>query len=164
MTEADVEIIVERARNKYAGQRPRIISDNGAQFMSKDFKSYIRLTGATHVKTSPYYPQSNGKIEPWHKTAKNATVRSVRPRNIEHARQMIAEFVENYNETRLHSGLGYITPFAARNGEQAAIFEARTAKIQQAQSQRKTRSQAQQASSDIDAILVDKLQPQFDAA
>jgi transposase InsO family protein len=142
MTEADVEIIVERARDKYPEQRPRIISDNGPQFISKDFKSYIRLTGMTHVKTSPYYPQSNGKIEAWHKTAKNATVRSVQPRNIEHARQMIAEFVKNYNETRLHSALGYITPFAAMNGEQTAIFEARAVKIQQAQSQRKIRSQA----------------------
>jgi transposase InsO family protein len=45
-------------------ERPRIITDNGPQFIAKDFKEFIRIAGMTHVKSSPYYPQSNGKIEP----------------------------------------------------------------------------------------------------
>jgi putative transposase len=68
MTESDVECILERAREGYPRERPRIISDNGPQFVAKDFKEFIRLTGMTHMRTSPYYPQSNGKIERWHKT------------------------------------------------------------------------------------------------
>ena len=48
-----------------------MISDNGPQFIAKDFKEFIRITGMTHVRTSPYYPQSNGKIERWHKTLKS---------------------------------------------------------------------------------------------
>jgi putative transposase len=48
------------------GVKPRIISDNGPQFIAKDFKEFIRISGMTHVRTSPYYPQSNGKIERWH--------------------------------------------------------------------------------------------------
>jgi transposase InsO family protein len=47
-----------------------VISDNGPQFIAKDFKEFIRLTGMTHVRTSPYYPQSNGKLERYHKTIK----------------------------------------------------------------------------------------------
>jgi len=42
-----------------------MISDNGPQFIAKDFKEFIRVTGITHVRTSPYYPQSNGKLERW---------------------------------------------------------------------------------------------------
>jgi len=68
MTETDVECILARARERYPDERPRIISDNGPQFVAKDFKEFIRLTGMTHVRTAPYYPQSNGKIERWHKT------------------------------------------------------------------------------------------------
>ncbi|MCP4600156.1 MAG: transposase family protein, partial [Proteobacteria bacterium] len=62
MTEADVEIIIQRAREMFPGQKPRIISDNGLQFIAKDFKEFIRICGMTHVRTSFYYPQSNGKM------------------------------------------------------------------------------------------------------
>jgi putative transposase len=44
------------------------MSDNGTQFIAKDFKEFIRISRMTHVRTSPYYPQSNGKIERWHKS------------------------------------------------------------------------------------------------
>jgi putative transposase len=57
MTEAEVEIILQRAKERFPDARPRIISDNGPQFISKDFKEFIRISGMTHVKTSPYYPQ-----------------------------------------------------------------------------------------------------------
>ena len=63
MTEAEIEIILQRAREKFPGVTPRIISDNGPQFIAKDFKEFIRICGMTHVRTSPYYPQSNGKSE-----------------------------------------------------------------------------------------------------
>src|ERR1700730_7141389 len=61
MTEADIEVILERAKELHPEARPRIISDNGPQFIAKDFKEFIRISGMTHVRTSPYYPQSNGK-------------------------------------------------------------------------------------------------------
>jgi len=70
MTEAEIETIIQRARERHPDARPRIISDNGPQFIAKDFKEFIRICGMTHVRTSPYYPQSNGKIERWHKTLK----------------------------------------------------------------------------------------------
>jgi putative transposase len=61
MEEIDVETILQRAREKFPNEHPRIISDNGPQFIAKDFKEFIRIAGMTHVRTSPYYPQSNGK-------------------------------------------------------------------------------------------------------
>jgi len=53
MTEAEIEVILERAREKYPEAKPRIISDNGPQFIARDFKEFIRIAGMTHVRTSP---------------------------------------------------------------------------------------------------------------
>jgi transposase InsO family protein len=57
MKEADVELTVQRAREKYPEARPRVITDNGPQFIARDFKLFLREAGMTHVRTSPYYPQ-----------------------------------------------------------------------------------------------------------
>ena len=72
MTEADIEIILQGAKEKCSEARPRVISDNGPQFLAKDFKEFIRISGMTHFRTSPFYPQSNGKIERWHKSLKES--------------------------------------------------------------------------------------------
>lgn len=79
MAERDVEIVLERARERFPGARPRIISDNGSAFIAKDLKVYIREAGMTHVRTSPYYPQSNGKIERFHRTIKADAIRRFVP-------------------------------------------------------------------------------------
>ncbi|MGA2702320.1 MAG: transposase family protein [Isosphaeraceae bacterium] len=60
MTGANVETIIQRASERYPDARPRIISDNGPQFIARDFKDFIRICGMIHVRTSLYYPQSNG--------------------------------------------------------------------------------------------------------
>jgi putative transposase len=58
MRETDIEVILQRAKERYPDVKPRIISDNGPQFITRDFKEFIRISGMTHVRTSPYYPQS----------------------------------------------------------------------------------------------------------
>jgi hypothetical protein len=58
MTEAEVETIIQRARERFPNARPRIISDNGPHFIAKDFKESIRICGMTHVRTSPWYPHT----------------------------------------------------------------------------------------------------------
>ena len=97
MTEADIEIILQRAKEPYPEARPRIISDNGPQFIAKDFKEFIRISGMTHVRTSPYYPQSNGKIERWHKSLKGECIRPGTPLSLEDARLLVEGYVEHYN-------------------------------------------------------------------
>lgn len=147
MTETDVEIIIQRALEKYTGAKPRIISDNGPQFIAKDFKEFIRITGLTHVKTSPYYPQSNGKIERWHKSLKTSCIRPGTPLDVEQARRLIAGFVEYYNTVRLHSAIGYITPQDKLLGNDKAIFAARDQKLAEARLQRKIKRNNQPAHS-----------------
>ncbi len=138
-TEGDVEIIIQRAREKYPEAKPRIISDNGPQFIAKDFKEFIRLCGMTHVRTSPYYPQSNGKIERWHGTIKRECIRPGTPLSLEEARRLIAGYVEHYNTVRLHSAIGYVTPKDKLEGREKEIFAARDSKLEAAREARKKR-------------------------
>ena len=130
-------MIIERARERFPGVNPRIISDNGPQFMAKDFKEYVRLCGMTHVRTSPYYPQSNGKIEAWHKSLKKECVRPSAPRSYEEAQKAIASFVDEYNNRRLHSGIGYITPADMLAGRQSEIHRIRDERLEKAREDRK---------------------------
>ena len=147
MTEADIETILQRALEKFPSAKPRIISDNGPQFIAKDFKEFVRIAGLTHVKTSPYYPQSNGKIERWHKSLKADCIRPGTPLDIDQARRLIAGFVEHYNTVRLHSAIGYITPQDKLLGKDKAIFAARDQKLASARLQRKINRQNQPAHS-----------------
>jgi hypothetical protein len=132
MREGEVETIIQRAREQYPGVTPRIISDNGPQFIAKDFKEFVRVCGMTHVKTSPYYPQSNGKIERWHRTIKGDCIRTQTPLSLEDAQRLVAGYVGYYNRTRLHSAIGYVTPKDKLDGKEKAIFAERDGKLEAA--------------------------------
>ena len=142
MTERDVEIILQRAREKFPNAKPRIISDNGPQFISKDFKEFIRISGMTHVRTSPYYPQSNGKLERYHKTIKETCIRVRTPLSLQDARDIVADFVDQYNTRRLHSAIGYITPKDKLQGRAETILAGRHAKLAAAREARKLKRKA----------------------
>jgi putative transposase len=137
MEETDVETIIQRARESVPTATPRIISDNGPQFIAKDFKEFIRIAGMTHVKTSPYYPQSNGKIERWHKTLKGDCIRTRVPLSLDEARRIVAEFVAHYNTVRLHSAIDYVTPKDKLDGREKDILAARDRKLAEARERRK---------------------------
>ena len=145
MTEADIEIILQRAREKHPDKKPRIISDNGPQFIARDFKEYIRESGMEHVRTSPYYPQSNGKIERWHQSLKRECIRPKCPLSLEDARRIVGEFVTHYNTKRLHSAIGYITPKDKLDGSEKEIFAERDRRLCEARELRKARRKEQKA-------------------
>jgi putative transposase len=152
MTEQDVETIVQRAREKFTGVTPRIISDNGPQFVAKEFKQYVRLCGMTHVRTSPYYPQSNGKIERFHRTIKGECIRPGTPLTLEDARRIVGKYVVHYNCVRLHGAIGYITPQDKLLGREQAIFDERDRKLEEARDRRqRQRAESRQATCYNDA-------------
>ncbi|MBU3944456.1 MAG: IS3 family transposase [Proteobacteria bacterium] len=141
ITETDVEIILQRAKEKYPEARPRIISDNGPQFIAKDFKEFIRISGMTHVRTSPYYPQSNGKLERFHKTIKTECIRPGVPLSLDDARRIVEKYIVHYNTVRLHSAIGYVTPADKLNGRDQEIFKERDRKLEEARELRKQKRQ-----------------------
>lgn len=145
MTEAEVEIILQAALEKFPGVRPRIISDNGPQFIAKDFKEFIRLAQLTHVRTSPHYPESNGKIERWHGTLKRDCIRQKTPLDLGQAKIVTGEFIDHYNTVRLHSALGYVTPKDRLENRHLEIFQARDKKLEAAREKRRLKRQEQMA-------------------
>ena len=147
MKEADVEILLQRAKERFPEARPRIISDNGPQFIAKDFKEFIRISGMTHVRTAPYYPQSNGKLERWNKSIKSECIRPGVPLSLEDAERLIAQYVAVYNERRLHSSLGYITPKDMLEGRQTEIHAARDRKLERARRNRDAAAKKEQSES-----------------
>jgi len=139
MTELDAETILQRARERFSEARPRIISDNGPQFVAWEFKQFIRLCGMTHVRTSPYYPQSNGKIEKWHKSVKGECINIKTPLTVEDARRLVAASVDYYNTVRLHSAIGYLTPTDKLAGCGERIWAERKRKLAEAEVRRQSR-------------------------
>lgn len=154
MNEADVEIILQKTRENFPKARPRVITDNGPQFIARDFKEFIRISGMTHVRTSPFYPQSNGKIERWHRTVKAECIRPQTPLSLDDAKRVVARYVEHYNTVRLHSAIGYIAPRDKLMGREKAIFAERDRKMQRAREQRRTaREQARATCTDDQPTL-----------
>jgi len=145
MTEADIEIILQRAQEKFPEAKPRIISDNGPQFIAKDFKEFIRVAGMKHVRTSPYYPQSNGKIERWHRTIKNECIRPGVLLSLDDARKVVSKYIHQYNNVRLNSAIGYIAPIDKLKGRDKQIFKERDKKLEAAREARRIKRQQQKA-------------------
>jgi len=137
MSERDVEIILQRAAEKFPRARPRIITDNGPQFIARDFKAFIRLCGMTHVRTSPYYPQSNGKYERFNRSIKAECIRPQTPLSLEDARRIAQRFVAHYNQVRLHSAIGYVTPKDKLEAHAELVLARRRRKLQAARNRRK---------------------------
>jgi transposase InsO family protein len=142
MKELDVELVIAKAIEKHPGVSPRIISDNGPQFIAKDFKEFVRQYGLTHVRTSPYHPQSNGKLERWHGSLKNECIRPSCPATREEAQKRIEKYVNHYNHVRLHSAIGYITPADCLAGLSQVIGEERDRKLESARERRQQRRAA----------------------
>lgn len=136
MNEFDVQIVLQRALEKYPDKKPKLISDNGSQYISKDFQSYLRELGLQHIKTSPSYPQSNGKIERFHRSLEEECIRTTSMINLSDARKQIAEYVDHYNNIRLHSALFYLRPVDFLNSNIDNLLKARQDKLDKATEKR----------------------------
>jgi transposase InsO family protein len=136
MTVFEVELTVQRAKEKFPDAHARVISDNGPQFIAKDFKEFIALAELTHVRTAPYYPQSNGKQERWYQSFKAEGWRPGVPVSYEDGLRVAGQYVDYYNTVRLHSAIGYVTPLTRLEGRQQEIFEARDRKLEAARRRR----------------------------
>ena len=105
-------------------KRPRLLTDNGSCYVSNAFKEFIHGQKMGHVQGAPYHPQTQGKIERYHRTMKNV----VKLENYyypDELRNRLAEFVNFYNNHRYHESLGNVTPADVYFGRQKEILNRR---------------------------------------
>ena len=102
------------------------------------------ISGMTHVRISPHYPQSNGKIERWHQSLKRECIRPGTPLSVDDARRIVAGYVDHYNNVRLQSAIGYVAPRDKLEGREKEIFVERDQKLEHAREQRRVRRHAAQ--------------------
>lgn len=132
MTEFDVQLTIQRALEKYPEQKPRIISDNGTQFICRDFTEFIRFVGLNHIRTSVAHPQSNGKIERFNRSISEECLRVNSFINISDAENQISQYITYYNTERLHSAIYYLTPVEILQGKKDQRLAERDHKLAEA--------------------------------
>jgi transposase InsO family protein len=104
--------------------RTVLLSDNGAGYISGQFNEYLRLVGIKHITASPFHPQTNGKIERYHRTVKRE-INQVPYDMPGELKEAIRAFIEYYNYHRYHEGLGNVTPYDMYTGRHLEIIRKR---------------------------------------
>jgi putative transposase len=104
--------------------RPRLLSDNGPAYVSKELREYLSEKDIAHTRGQPYHPQTQGKIERYHRTMKNlVTLQNYyAPWELE---REIDRFVLWYNTERYHESLENLTPEDVYRGRGRDILTAR---------------------------------------
>ena len=104
--------------------RTVLLSDNGAGYLSQQFNEYLHMVGIRHITASPFHPQTNGKIERYHRTLKGEI--NQLPHDMPgELKEAIRAFIEHYNYHRYHEGLGNVTPYDVYRGNHLKIIERR---------------------------------------
>jgi transposase InsO family protein len=130
MTGGSLEDVVQQAVD-FTGMtdvpvedRTVLLSDNGAGYLSQQFNQYLHLVGIRHITASPFHPQTNGKIERYHRTVKGEINRVPYDMPSE-LKEAIRAFIEYYNYRRYHEGLGNVTPYDVYAGRHLEIIQRR---------------------------------------
>lgn len=104
--------------------KPRLLSDNGPSYISSELAHYLEDQNMTHTRGKPYHPQTQGKIERWHRSLKNQILleKYYFPDELQ---DRIRQFVDYYNHERYHESLNNLTPADVFNGRGQSILDER---------------------------------------
>jgi transposase InsO family protein len=132
----DVSLVVQKALEKIPGVMPEIVSDNGSQYTSRDFKALIKQFHLHHIQIRIQHPESNGIVERLHRSLREG-LSDQEMEDLSHAREIIGKWVAYYNNERLHAGIMYLRPRDYYLGHQEALLEERRMKLQKARARRR---------------------------
>lgn len=136
MLGSSVESFVQRVKEKYPHAKPRLINDNGSQFISLDFKRLLEKLEIQQVFTRRNHPQTNGKIERLNGTVKSEAIRPNSPQSFQEAWEILNNYSYQYNYQRLHAGIKYLRPADMFFGRARKILSDREHKLSAARMNR----------------------------
>lgn len=139
MTAADVRRVIQQALET-TGATPQLVTDNGSQFTSAEFKDLVRRFSVDHIRIRTYHPESNGTVERYHRSTREALAEETLV-NLVRAREIIGAWVQHYNEERLHAGIGYLPPAEYYRGDPPKRQAERQGKLATARESRRQRNQ-----------------------
>jgi len=143
----DIERVMSRALFKEdlfeTEKKPVLVTDNGTQILADSFQDFLKRWDIKHIRTAVRHPESNGKIEVFHKTIKYENVYVKKKYETFHqAEKDLKKFVEYYNTERLHQAIGYVTPYEKHSGLAEKIIKERKMKHKKAIMRRKRLNKA----------------------
>jgi putative transposase len=137
MKAAEVAEVIAVALEQVADKRPRIVRDNGSQFVAKEWREIIRHFEIEEIPTRVRHPESNGRIERYHRSVREEAWGEAEKEDYYQARDLLEQWVSYYNQERLHSALNYLRPVDYYRGNPEALLAVRKAKLKQAVARRK---------------------------
>lgn len=121
-----IELACVKARVDPADM-PKLVSDRGPALMSEELNEHLDEVGIYHIYAAPYHPQTNGKIERWHKSLKMEVYVHNYDR-LDELKKNVGMFISYYNKRRYHESLGNVTPDDVFYGRREEIVTARSEK------------------------------------
>lgn len=138
MLGGSVESFVQRVKEKYPHAKPRLINDNGSQFVSHDFKRLLQRLDIQQIFTRRNHPQTNGKIERMNGSVKQEALRPGQPSDFQEAWEILNKYSYDYNYQRLHAGISFLRPADMFFGRGGLVLNERREKIENARADRKS--------------------------
>jgi transposase InsO family protein len=137
MLASEVADIIAAALEKVPGKRPRIVRDNGSQFVSKEWREVIRHFELEEIPIRVRHPESNGRIERYHRSVREEAFGDEEKEDYYQARDLLDQWVKYYDNERLHSALNYLRPVDYYRGNPEALLAERKRKLTEATARRK---------------------------
>lgn len=140
MLGGSVEKFVQQVKDKYPFVKPKLINDNGSQFISLEFKKLLHKLEIQQVFTRRNHPQTNGKIERLNGTVKQEAIRPHSPQSYQEAWEVLNNYSYQYNHQRLHAGINFLRPADMFFGRGNLVLSERKIKIEESRKIRKQKN------------------------
>jgi len=137
MRTQEIAEIMAVALEKVPGKKPRIVRDNGSQFLAKEWREVIRHFELEEIPIQARHPESKGRIERYHRSVREETFGDRELEDLYQARDLLRQWVSYYNQERLHSALNYLRPVDYYEGDPEALLAERKRKLTAAATRRK---------------------------
>jgi len=137
MRAQEIAEIMAIALEKVPGKKPKIVRDNGSQFVAKEWREVIHHFELEEIPIRVRHPESNGRLERYHRSVREEAFGDAEMEDLYHARELLGEWVRYYNEERLHSALRYLRPVDYYRGNPEALLAERKRKLREAAARRR---------------------------